>query len=102
VKTTRLIAVLAGFAAIAMVAADAQAIYHPRMGRFMQRDPAGYRDGMNRFEYVRSNPLVLVDSYGRQASQPAQDKSKVCCKYTVDKHDTYWNRPGEWPVINSN
>ncbi len=26
--------------------------YHPRLGRFMQRDPLGYVDGMGLFEYV--------------------------------------------------
>jgi len=38
-RTTRLIAVLVGLAAIAMVTADASAYYHPGMGRFMSRDP---------------------------------------------------------------
>jgi hypothetical protein len=90
-RTTRLIAVLVGLAAIAMVAADAKAYYHPGMGRFMSRDPgpggamrvggggpaaAGgfiprdptgsnqYADGMNLYQYVSSNPANYVDPMG--------------------------------------
>lgn len=44
-RTTRLIAVLVGLAAIAMVAADAHAIYHPGMGTFLQRDPGAGASG---------------------------------------------------------
>jgi hypothetical protein len=44
-RTTRLIAVLVGLAAIAMVTADAHAIYHPGMGTFLQRDPGAGASG---------------------------------------------------------
>ena len=43
--------------------------YDPFHARFMQRDPLGYVDGMNLYEYVRSRPTVLVDPnglYGRE------------------------------------
>ena len=33
-------------------------------GRFIQRDPLGYVDGMNLYEYVGSNPTNLVDPFG--------------------------------------
>ncbi len=39
---------------------------HPRLGRFMQRDPLGYVDGFNLYEYVRSSPLGFVDPLGLQ------------------------------------
>jgi len=38
--------------------------YDPRHGRFLQRDPAEYVDGMNLYEYARSAPLVYGDPYG--------------------------------------
>ncbi|MDY7010445.1 MAG: hypothetical protein SVV80_06785 [Planctomycetota bacterium] len=38
-KMTRLIAVLVVLATITIVTADASAMYHPTIGRFMQRDP---------------------------------------------------------------
>jgi RHS repeat-associated protein len=37
---------------------------HPTLGRFMQRDPLGYVDGMSVYEYVRSGPTAYVDPEG--------------------------------------
>jgi RHS repeat-associated protein len=37
---------------------------HPTLGRFIQRDPLGYVDGMGLYEYVRSSPSVLNDPQG--------------------------------------
>jgi len=42
-------AVLTGLAAVALLAADASAMYHPKLGRFLQRDPIGYADGMRNY-----------------------------------------------------
>ena len=39
--------------------------YDPLHGRFAQRDPAEYTDGMNLYEYVRSRPVALLDPFGR-------------------------------------
>src|SRR5688572_21835128 len=38
--------------------------YSPTLGRWIQTDPAGYLDGQNLYEYVRSNPASGVDPYG--------------------------------------
>jgi RHS repeat-associated protein len=38
--------------------------YHPVLGRFISRDPAGYRGGINLYEYVGDDPLVRTDPYG--------------------------------------
>ncbi len=38
--------------------------YDPIHGRFLQRDPSGYTDGMNLYEYVKSRPTVLNDPTG--------------------------------------
>ncbi|MCG3139134.1 MAG: hypothetical protein HJJLKODD_03013 [Phycisphaerae bacterium] len=38
--------------------------YDPTHGRFMQRDPAEYVDGMNLYEYVRSIPQFATDPTG--------------------------------------
>lgn len=45
--------------------------YDPSTGRWTTRDPAGYVDGMNRYQYVVSNPLRFSDAYGLQAEQPS-------------------------------
>lgn len=38
--------------------------YNCEKGRFLQRDPLGYVDGLNLYRYVRSNPVKLVDPFG--------------------------------------
>ena len=38
--------------------------YDPLYGRFLQRDPADYVDGMNLYEYVKSSPVNHSDSSG--------------------------------------
>ena len=39
---------------LALSATDAHAYHNPTLGRFISRDPAGYVDGMNLYEYVCS------------------------------------------------
>jgi hypothetical protein len=95
---TRLIAVLVALAAIAVFTTEASAMYHAGMGVFMQRDPGAgaggharmgaggtpatagrfiprdptgsnqYADGMNLYQYVRGNPVSLVDPFGLKAN----------------------------------
>ncbi|MBI3949729.1 MAG: Ig-like domain-containing protein [Acidobacteria bacterium] len=43
--------------------------YSPDLGRFLQRDPLEYVDGMNLYEHVRSNPINWLDPSGLQESQ---------------------------------
>jgi len=38
--------------------------YDPGKGRFLQRDPLGYVDGMNLYEYVSGNPVGWSDAFG--------------------------------------
>jgi RHS repeat-associated protein len=38
--------------------------YSPHLGRWLQRDPIGYIDGPNLYQYVMSNPLVWTDPLG--------------------------------------
>jgi uncharacterized protein RhaS with RHS repeats len=39
-------------------------MYHPGIGRWTQWDPLGYVDGMDVYQYVRSQPLAKIDPYG--------------------------------------
>lgn len=41
--------------------------YEPSWGKFLQADPLGYADGMNRYAYVGHNPTNLVDPFGTMA-----------------------------------
>ncbi len=38
--------------------------YSPTQGRFLQRDPLGYVDGMSLYEYVQGNSINYLDPYG--------------------------------------
>jgi len=38
--------------------------YHVTLGRFLQRDPKGFVDSYNLYEYARSNPINWIDPYG--------------------------------------
>jgi hypothetical protein len=49
---------------IAAFTQPAQAMYHPTVGRFLQRDSSGYADGMSLYEYVNSRPPSLLDTGG--------------------------------------
>jgi len=43
--------------------------YHPTLGRWVQRDPLGYHDGMNSYEYVQSRPVISRDPTGLEFVQ---------------------------------
>ena len=38
--------------------------YHPQLGRFLSRDPAGYQDGMGLYQYARARVTFLRDPSG--------------------------------------
>ncbi|WP_145081639.1 RHS repeat-associated core domain-containing protein [Poriferisphaera corsica] len=40
---------------------DRRRAYSPELGRFLQRDPAGYVDGYNLYAYVRNTPPRFID-----------------------------------------
>jgi RHS repeat-associated protein len=42
--------------------------YHSGLGRFLQRDPLGFADGMNRYAYAHHAPGSLVDYWGFSAN----------------------------------
>jgi len=44
-------------------------------GRWLQADPLGYVDGMNRYEFVRSNPVKYVDPLGRKSLTPKMNEA---------------------------
>jgi RHS repeat-associated protein len=42
-------------------------MYNPTIGRFLQRDPIGYEDSVNLYQYVFNSPVVYIDPYGEFA-----------------------------------
>lgn len=48
--------------------------YSPHLARWTTRDPAGYVDGPNLYEYVGGYPLIAIDPYGlRREYDPVRD-----------------------------
>ncbi len=43
--------------------------YSPELGRFLQRDPIGTADQINRYAYVGNNPMVATDPSGMVIKQ---------------------------------
>jgi len=61
--------------------------YSPELGRWLQRDPLGFVDGVNLYEYVSSSPLNWIDPLGLQESP------QVC---PVDRGPDVKPLPGGW------
>jgi len=68
-------------------------MYHATLGRWLQRDPLGYVDGMSLYEYCGSRPVTGSDPWGL-ADYPKQK--------TVPKPDVYvvsQNTPAEQKTV---
>ncbi len=65
--------------------------YDPLLGRWLERDPLGLTDGMNLFEYTRSNPVTNIDPFGLgscvicQNSEQYQDCVQGCKDTRADR-----------------
>ena len=44
--------------------------YSSEMGRWLTKDPLGYKDGMNMYAYVHNNPMMNTDAYGLLSITP--------------------------------
>jgi uncharacterized protein RhaS with RHS repeats len=42
--------------------------YNPGTGRYISRDPLGYKDGLNNYLYVHNNPINSIDPLGLEDS----------------------------------
>ena len=67
--------------------------YHPRLGRFLRRDPILYRDGPNTYGFVAARPTYYYDPYGLAvrdlARVPIHDAAgRYCGTVLVAREDT--------------
>ena len=63
--------VLLALLAILVPFAEAR-YYHPTLGRFINRDPNEYVDGLNLYNYTGNNPIILTDPMGGCSGPPPQ------------------------------
>jgi len=54
-------------ALVLVCAESSRGMYHPTLGRWLQRDPVGYADGMSVYQYARSRPMCHVDPRGLES-----------------------------------
>jgi RHS repeat-associated protein len=73
--------------------------YLPTHGRFLSRDPLGYVDGMNLYEYVSGRPMKSVDPRGTEWACPGFNHHKWNLNVTVSALTT---QPPSFPAIPSN
>lgn len=51
--------------------------YHAELGRRLQRDPLGYLDGANTYEYVAGMPIAAIDPMELQMSKNLNHNSRI-------------------------
>jgi len=53
--------------------------YDPVVGRFLTRDPIGYRGGVNLYGYTKNNPVNKTDDRGLTSNEPCSEGSTENC-----------------------
>lgn len=68
--------------------------YAQTLGRFIQRDPIGYSDGLNAHSYVDNNPLTFIDPLGTKKTcvfySDGNGKGYISC-WEADNDANVWD-----------
>ena len=76
--------------------------FHPTLGRWIERDPAGYVDGVNLYGYVSGNPAGLTDPSGL-CGETAPMPGNILLLFWGDPADVpmlrlpFWGDPADVP-----
>lgn len=68
--------------------------YLAELGRWAQRDPLGYVDGMSLYAYVQGMAIIAVDPYGLAGSQAGGSSAPPLCAGGMCSPPTPPTRPG--------
>jgi RHS repeat-associated protein len=76
--------------------------YNPRHGRFLSKDPIGFRSGNNLFNYANNSPILFTDPQGKWIAYPLL--AYLSIYYARDSYQDilYWqNSAREVRIVNS-
>jgi RHS repeat-associated protein len=57
--------------------------YHPQLGRWLSRDPAGESEGTNLYCFLRNEPLINIDIFGGNVQRPGGEIIGYRCQVRV-------------------
>jgi RHS repeat-associated protein len=76
--------------------------YDPAVGRWLSEDPIGYNGGINLYEYVNDNPLLLVDPAGTAEISEDEVLGAACrgnCRTTEISSGDIAKQPGTIALV---
>jgi RHS repeat-associated protein len=69
-------------------------VYHPGIGRFLQRDPIGQAGGLNIYNYTGSDPVNFTDPTGMYSNGCFHHDREVCAAQGYLEPIEYWANGG--------
>ncbi len=71
---------------------------HPMVGRFMQKDPLGYVDGMNDYAYCLNNSIYFIDPFGTDLVSKVEGIYNISHDYNLQKQRIKYNAQNQQDV----
>jgi RHS repeat-associated protein len=71
-------------------------MYHADLGRFVSRDPVGYRDGLNCYAYVAGNPSTFTDPTGKHRFSDCFPQFDHCEQIATANHEACYCLAKGW------